>query len=366
MSRVQLETTVSNHMPSPDERGTQGTVRQRRGIHDITAGGISKLTFRPNVVIGIAVWALMSLAAAFHWFGTSVDFFNYLAFYNGLQHDLSVGYYRFEGGFVLVSWLYKFVFNAEYDVLSLSVVAASLGIKFYLFFRYLRSPLLAITVYLMIFYPLYEYTQIRAALSSALVYFAVHMFWERRHLTSALLLVGALAFHVSAIIVAVAVILFVFLRRPLGITVAFLAALAMMIWYDEIIAAATNLLPTINPLAAQYFDNILATELPNLWSVQNIFLIASILLVAASASEANKTSYYDSMFIFLSISGFVMLAIFINSPVLAQRGKELLTLSAIFLVFRGSAHTRAAPFALMLVCGGWSLYRAFSEGVLGG
>lgn len=323
----------------------------------------SGISFELKVVIGIVVWALMSLAAAFHWFGTSVDYFNYVAFYNGLPYELSAGNSRFEGGFVLLSWLFKYVLNVDYDVLALFVVASSLAIKFYLFFRYLRSPLLAIFVYLMIFYPLYEYTQVRAALASGLVYFSIHSLLERKYYLAFTLLAGAVVFHASAVIVAILVAIFIFARRPLGVAIAFFCILAIAIWYEEISSTVAGVLPLVNPFAIRYLDNIYADTLPTVWSVQNMCLLSAILSTAFVSAKSKIT--YDYLLMFLGLSGLAMLLIFYNSPVLAQRGKEILTLSTIFYVFRGQFNTRYTAFALMFLCGAWSLYRAISEGIIG-
>lgn len=319
----------------------------------------------PIVAAGVVIWALMSLAAAFHWFGTSVDYFNYITFYEGLRFELFAGDSRFEGGFVLLSWFYKYVIGADYSILALSVVAASLAIKFYVFFRYLRSPLLAIFVYIMIFYPLYEYTQIRAALASSLVYWSLHRFLERKYYSASIMLAGAIVFHVSAVIVAFAVAIFICIKRPAGVAIAFVGILALAIWYEEITSTVTATLPLINPLATKYLDNASSAVLPNLWSVQNIFLIFAMSAVIIS-NKKDETGY-ESVFLCLSILGLFMLVVFMNSPVLAQRGKELLTVAAIFLVFRGQVDTaRQASFAFMLLGGFWSVYRAVEQGVLGG
>jgi len=306
----------------------------------------------------------MSLGAAFHWFGTSVDHLNYISFYDGLRYELTVVDSRFEPGFVLLSWFFKYVLNASYDILVLSIVATSLAIKFYLFFRYLKSPLFAVAAYLMLFYPLHEYTQIRAALSGSLVYFAAHTFLERRYYPSVALLAGAVAFHASAIIVAIGVAVFIFVRRPIGIVFSFIGILALAVWFEEIVTIVTGVLPYINPLATRYLDNTSAGILPNLWSVQNVFLMAAMCSIAFITARSRTT--YGSMFMFLSLAGLLMLLVFASSPVLAQRGKELLTISTIFLVFYGQADTRYTPFALMLLGGAWSVYRALTLGILGG
>ena len=152
----------------------------------------------------IVAWLLLTCAAGFRWLGDSRDYLQYLAYYDQIPPYLSFNYTRFEPGFHVCAWFARTYLNLEYDYFVLIVAGVSLAIKFHLFRKYLRYPLLAVITYAAIFYPVHEYTQIRIGIALAFGYLTIHNLYEKRYLWGAIWFVPAYLFHTSAIVLPLA------------------------------------------------------------------------------------------------------------------------------------------------------------------
>lgn len=117
-----------------------------------------------QAVFVFSVWAAASYAAGFCLLGEGRDFLNYIYFFSSVTTDLSFRDFRIEPGFVLLAWVFKNILNASYDQYATFIIAIALGLKIQLFYRHCASPLLAFVAYMVIFYPLLEYTQIRTVM----------------------------------------------------------------------------------------------------------------------------------------------------------------------------------------------------------
>ncbi|PZX40646.1 EpsG-like putative glucosyltransferase [Roseinatronobacter thiooxidans] len=125
-------------------------------------------SFRTKVSWVVAV--LAGIAAGYQFFGSGRDFFSYVSFYENIRVFGEQDFSRFEPGFVLVASFFKLVLNAEVEFLLAVLASASLLIKFAIFSAY-RRPFLTILFYLCCWYPLHEYTQIRAAVARSFLWF---------------------------------------------------------------------------------------------------------------------------------------------------------------------------------------------------
>ncbi|MCF6277984.1 MAG: EpsG family protein [Anaerolineales bacterium] len=314
-----------------------------------------------QAVFVFTVWAAATYAAGFRLLGEGRDFINYVNFFDSIPTDLSFSDFRFEPGFVLLAWIFKNVLNTSYEQYATFIVAVSLGLKIQLFYRHCASPLLAFIVYMAIFYPLFEYTQIRAAMAAALALHAIFAFYDEKKLYSTVLFSLAISFHFSAILFpAMLFAAFLVRRNPYVILVVFLVS---VIFSNAIIDQAVLAASQVNPLALAYVANAQDNIRPNIFSVLNLSLI--LLLAVGHFSGLVKDSQ-QKMFFFIGVASIAIFIIFLPVPVFASRMKELLSISFIFLVFRYRLSTgNIVPVILLTGAGFWSLYRYIGLGIIG-
>ncbi|MER1676627.1 EpsG family protein, partial [Enterobacter cloacae] len=79
--------------------------------------------------------AAISLFFGLRMLGQDSDFISYETFYDSINNNFTFSDTRFELGFVLVSYFFKEVLNADIHVLLVVIAFISLTIKEYLFFK---------------------------------------------------------------------------------------------------------------------------------------------------------------------------------------------------------------------------------------
>jgi hypothetical protein len=312
----------------------------------------------------VALVLLASMAAAYHWLGSGADEQNYRFFYSALPRALYVEDFRFESGFVYLAWACKFIAGFSYESFVLAISIISLSTKAYLFRKYLRSPIFAIMTYLMFFYPLHEYNQIRTALATSVVYAALHFAMQNRYAISGWLVIIGCTIHSSVILVFVVYVGYIYIRN-VNRAIVLLAIFALVFLFGvPVIDYAVGVFSSFSPIAASYVDNAATYQVPTVLSVQNVSIVAALLL---SLREVMRSPYeYQRAFAVLVFSSFVFLVLFISAPVIAQRGKEILSIAILFVVFRYKVGPRRAFPAFMLFAGGaWTVYRVYVDGVVG-
>ena len=169
----------------------------------------------------IATWFLFSLAVFFvvlyQVLGEAPDWANYDEFMGLLRmHDPDLGIYgRFEPGFVAINkYLVGFVSSnlAVYG----TVAASAILLKEWSVNNFSRSWsafFIAMLFYFSRFFPLHEYTQLRAASSISFLFVATVYATRGSIVSTTLALAAALAFHMSATVLVPFLILFCFLAR---------------------------------------------------------------------------------------------------------------------------------------------------------
>lgn len=318
-------------------------------------------TFYIQAVFVFSVWVAASFAAGFRLLGEGRDFLNYVNFYSALTADLNFDDFRFEPGFVLLAWIFKNTLNAPYEYYATFIIAIALGLKIRLFYRHCASPFLAFIVYMAIFYPLHEYTQIRTAMAATLAFYAIFAFLDNRKISSLILFGLAVSFHFSAVLFAAIIIASFLTRRNLYI----LLGILLVGWFfsDAIINQAALLASYVNPLVLAYAASAQDDIRPNIFSVLNMSLM--LLLIVGYFSGLVKDSQQE-IFFFTGAASLVIFIIFLPVPVFASRVKELLSISFIFLVFRHRLSTRnIVPVILITSAGAWTLYRYIGLRIIG-
>ena len=318
---------------------------------------------KPKAVLLVLIWLFFSFAASYQWFGEGRDYSQYLNFYSGLEFNKFWAASRFEPGYTLLAWVFKFYLGASYSQFTLVLVSLALGLKLHLIWRYTSSPVLATLVYLMLFYPLHEYTQIRVAVAIGFAYLALHESLQRKVFNTLILFFLALIFHYSVAVMVVGACLFFFLRQNLylfvlGVVLAFMLLASLRLQFF------TTFLNELNPLTYAYLKNAEYAIRPNLLSLSIILFF--ITLVSSSFFQRPWRDDYAYLWFFLSIMGMISFVLLIDSPVFAHRVKEVFLVSSIFLTFRLRSLSlgSAVPAMLMIMNGVWVLYRAIEQGII--
>lgn len=298
-----------------------------------------------RITVLSVLWVFFSGAAAFRWLGQGRDYIEYLKYYDSIPYLFSFSDTRFEPGFHLFGWLFRVPLNVGYGIFSLMVIGAALGIKFYLMWRHLRSPILAAVTYLVMIYPLHEYTQIRAAFAISLGLVAIHL-WMNKKLAQSLVIMGvAFLYHTSIVILFAGFILseyFRFNRYGIMLVVGLIAGVALAVILQLSIVSVFS---RYNPLISNYIENATFEEEASFLSLANLLYM---IMLGAALFAGWLDDRYRRPFVVMSILSVFALAVFSGSPTVAQRTKEVLFGAIIFAAYRGVATERDMPALAML------------------
>lgn len=304
-----------------------------------------RLNRTAQLSILVALWAVLSFAAAFRWLGEGRDYLEYLKYYETIPYTFSFADTRFEPGFHLVAWIFRVLFNVDYGVFSLVIIGTALGVKFYLIWRYLKAPILAAVTYTAMVYPLHEYTQIRAAFAISIGIFCIHLWMNKRHVICIFGMAVAFLFHSSIVILFAAFMFSEFFKfNKQGIAL-LIAAVVVVVVAQSLNLSIVSLFSSYNPLISKYIENATFEDEASFFSLGNL-LYMSMLALAIYAGWY-KDRYRRSFLIMSTLSVFA-LAVFYSSPTVAQRTKEVLFGAIIFAAYRDSASERDVPALALL------------------
>lgn len=314
------------------------------------------------VMFGLVSLAIfLGIAAGYRNFGEGRDYFGYLTFYEEIRLTDTLDIVRFEPGFALTAWISRLTLQLPFPVYFSLLAMGALLVKFWLFSRYKR-PILTVFFYLCSWYPLHEYTQIRAAVALAFCLLAAMFFFRQRYILFSLLMALAFSFHYSSIILAAAIPgAYMLSRFYLPSVFAVIAGLAIGI--GGMSEAVFSLAAQFNVLITAYVANIDGYQV-NILSGAN--LLAASLLAALVFARTLETRQ-DTTFFILAVFALAAAIAFKDVPVLSHRIREMLLVFLVPLAFNGAFTKRAMPqYALATGLAGWNLYTAISQGIIGG
>lgn len=309
------------------------------------ATGLARVHRTTQIAILLALWAFFSAAAAFRWFGQGRDYVEYLRYYDTVPFVFSFSDTRFEPGFHLIGWLFRVPLNVDYGLFSLAVIGSALGIKFYLMWRHLSSPILAAVTYLLMIYPLHEYTQIRAAFAISLGILSIHLWLDRKFLASLVIIGVSFLFHTSIVILFTGFIFAEYLRLDKYGVLMIVAVIVGVILAAIFQLSIVSLFSSYNPLISKYIENLTFEDEASFFSVANLLYVV---MLAAAVFAGWLASRYRRPFVIMSILSVFALAVFSGSPTVAQRTKEVLFGAIIFAAYRETATERDVPALAML------------------
>lgn len=297
---------------------------------------------------------MLSVASGYRWFGFGRDYILYLQFYDNLGVENFFRDDRFEPMFVATAWTFKYLLQAEFQIFITMLVALSLGIKLRLIYRLTRWPLLACLTYLMMFYVLHEYTQIRQSLAIAFGLLSIDSYIRRRFVRSLVFIVIGMLFQSSIAVLGLGVILFnLLVLGRVGAAIGLVAIVSVVPTVTSVSGAL--FIASYVPNFSVYVTDVLQYQPLNIASGPNILFAAMLVVLTPLVSPADRARMMYLIMCLLAAVSFVAL---LDFPVLAQRFRELYAVFGILLAFSFQWRSFGMVGALlMLLSGGWSLYR---------
>jgi hypothetical protein len=307
------------------------------GLPALTREWISQIRTRSVLVV---TWAVLTIVAGQQLLGDSPDLLNYLAFYNSIGTFFDYENSRFEYGYQFFAWI-AVRMGLDYFAFTTVLVSVALACKFYLFERYLASPLFAAFTYVLGFYLLHEYTQVRAAVGIGFALLGIHAMLERRWAAFAVLSLVGIFFHYSMIVMPVVALAS---RQIKGLPVlaagglVLLVGFALLSLFREPLVELASLL---NPLASAYVYNDANVDTANVLSFASIMTLGIIGWKILDPNTFRK-EYLRTCF-GMVLASYIALILLQESLEFALRLRDALSIGLIFLVFREPLTLRQFP-----------------------
>lgn len=315
---------------------------------------VTQMTTR---IVLVAMWAVLSLAAGQQWFGDSPDLPNYLYYYNTIGPFFDLANSRFEYGFQFLAWSWSNL-GLGYTSLFVLLSGFSLGCKFYLFERYLSSPVMAAVSYILAFYLLHEYTQIRAAVGIAFALLGVHALLGRRWIAFAFFTILGILFHYSMVVMPLVAL---GSRQIKGRAVVVLGALVLIAGSTVLPAVQqliVDLFSALNPLTTAYVYNDLNTDSANILSFASIMTVG--ILGWTIAMPTTFREEYLRVFFGMALTSYLSLVLLRDSLELALRLRDALATGLVFLIFREPVSIRQLPPVILWFAAAAYLYYGYT------
>jgi len=327
-----------------------------------TVGRHETIRVYPSAILLCAMAAFFGIAAGYGWLGEARDRLNYLDVWNQLTSHYDPTFSRFERGYTWSSWFARFYLMLDFQQFYALLATVALAVKFRLIWKHADAPLVAALAYLMILYPLHEYTQIRASVGLGFAYLAIDSYLERRLRRAIVCAVVAVLFHSSTLAIGLAVVAILLLRRmPPVVTATALGATATL--GAAVVPRILDLLQQLNPLVASYLEQSDAGGTPNLLSGETILLVLTIMASAVFLRPWRRSG--DMFFFFLGSWSVVLLAAFAQMPVFAFRLEEAFIFPFFLFAFRYDQSVGSRmPSLLMIATGAWMLNIALASGLI--
>ena len=316
-----------------------------------------KLNILFGCVFFVAIYIFLVWVSTFRVLGEDRDYNNYL---NWFSYSGNVQ----EGTKELSFLFFRYVINSYLggEVVILFLLYAVLGVFFKLLAikKYSNIPYLSLFIYLVMYFPLHEYTQIRAGVAAGLILLAIPDLVKNNGLHFFLKIGFAVLFHWSAA--------YVFLLYPLVnfLSLRFVYSLPMLgvflLFFKDYFSAFIGFVFSVIPSLDYYYSTHSGHD--ESFNVFNFLFLMnfSIWLVIAFFCPKKKLyikNNFSVSFAFFSFSVFsYLLFSSLGKPVVSFRLYELLNISLLFLLpgFVMCFKQKIIPFVFVFAYGFINMY----------
>ena len=271
---------------------------------------------------------LLIAVAGFREIGVDPDSLAYAGYYNSPYIALIT-----EPTFVFISALVKVTVN-DFKYVLLVYAIISVPLKFRIIERLTEFKFLAILVFFSNYYLLHDFTQMRAAIATAIVLFMIEPLAERKLYKFLLLVLVAILFHYSAIVL---LLLIVFSNKPLNdiqkVVIGLSIPLGIALHYQGFDLFLTIPIETVK-LKIETYKAMQETAETALNVFNLVYLVKYIMLYVLLFTYEklkDKSKYTSLLLKIYALSLFAYLALSQNT-IVAMRVSELLGVVEIILV----------------------------------
>ena len=312
--------------------------------------------------IGLALLGVtFAFAAGFNLFGESRDYASYESFFEELRPKSPTEYVRFEPGFVLAAWVSKFVLFIQLPAYLFALMSVALVVKSSVFMK-TTYPTLTMLFYLANWFPLHEYTQVRVAMATSLLFLSFNYLFQGKRTWAAATFALAASFHGSALFAAAITLIAHSMSKYRMWVIAPALVGAVVLLQVLLTGVLLPVLQGINPLVVAYINNSSEFENPTILSGNNILTILLLALIALGSGL--KTVRHRTLFL-VAVQGLVVFIVFKDIPVLAHRLKEIALVFLTLLVFDHPITAKRVPQLVAAVgLSAWTLYKSISLGII--
>lgn len=298
-----------------------------------------------NIQFAVATISVivLSLLASMQFFGISKDVEQYELFFYSLGSDYQG---RFEPLFVYFSMIVRWLTD-DFSFYIFSLTSLALSAKFFILSRF-RFLYTNIVLYVLVLFSLHELTQYRASLAVALVYSSFYaIYTNREKFVIYLLFVSACFVHYSAAVFFPIVFLWKFYSKGGWVSILTFVLVSLIFFGTKYVAIqnAIDVNPTLDSADIDYI---------NLYSSRSIilFVISVVGLLCWKSIDYNARPFW-----FVSIYGFVFLAVFSDIPVFANRLFEMTMFSYLIWIGFIDGFYRKISIVLLGILGVYLVYR---------
>lgn len=298
---------------------------------------LSQLSKYAVVTIFCFIGLLMILIAGSRFFGGDVDY----AAYEYMIRNVSYRENSKELSFQFLLWLNDVLFNSSVTVFMYIFAVLGVGIKFFALFKLSKIPLLSLILYVMSYFWLHEYVQIRAAVAIGIFILSIKDLSDGNLKKYMFKVALAIVFHWSSIIL---IMLYFIVRCSKNRLFVYLPFLGLLIY-------ASNILPSLG--FAEALDGQLGPEYEvtpfNLNSYMNLMLFISSYFAFSARTDTDNQLEITLVKIF-SFSYFLYcLLCAIGVPVAAFRFSEYFNVISVLIFPALISHYRKRILFAILI-----------------
>ncbi|OYU01568.1 MAG: hypothetical protein CFE36_09790 [Sphingomonadaceae bacterium PASS1] len=303
---------------------------------------VSKIVRETSTAKTSLLWELllisvlsMSLAfiSGYRLLGYGFDYWDYVAFYDQMDNSINWNYVRFEPAYVYTVWFAKWVLRFPYELFSTIVITASLSIKFFIFRYYLKYWPLAIFSYILIIYPIHEYTQIRISLSLSFCLLALHLSFQKKLIAPIILTYIAFNFHYTSIVMIPFVMAAYFHdKSTIRKFVAFaLPAISVVIYLFSFFLI--DLASQFSVAADAYMRSTTYAMNNDTVNIYSVAIILPFIVLISSFILGFHKNNYKIIYIYMTATSLCVAFSFLQFPVFSHRLREIFTVGLLFIAF---------------------------------